>query len=163
MVTPTLQTPEHLIVDPEDLDGISIRFLHPWAGETADALEEIARQFSLTNPWGIWVDAQPQGSELQLVETLQEDIERGDQPGLIALHPYMLEPLADAFTSVPITDYYHSPDWGMTADVQADIPPIFLDQFTSEGELIALPVAPRATVIFINLSWAEELGFSHLS
>jgi len=158
--TATPQSPAHLVVNPEALNGLSIRFLHPWPGETAKALEEIATRFSLSNPWGIWVDVQPQGSELQLVDTLLLDIERGDQPALIAVHPYLLEGLEEEYTSVPVSDYYDSPDWGMPEEVQEDIPAFLLEQYSAEDGLTALPVAPRASVIFYNQSWAEELGFS---
>ena len=161
-VISTQPTSTALMVDPKDLADISIRFLHPWSGGIAATLEEIATQFSLTNPWGIWVDAQSQGSETLLVETLQMDLESGDLPGLIAVHPYALSALADEYHSVSLTDYINSPDWGIDLDAQADIPSAFLKQFTSEGNLTALPIAPQAAVLFYNQTWAEELEFSSL-
>ncbi|MEA3327491.1 MAG: extracellular solute-binding protein [Chloroflexota bacterium] len=161
-VTPTQQISTALMVDPEDLEGISIRFMHPWSGESALALEEIATQFSLTNPWGIWVDVQSQGSENLLVETLQSDLESGDLPGLIAVHPYALSDLEDDYHPVLLTDYINSPEWGIEPDAQADIPSAFLAQFTLEGNLTALPIAPQAAVLFYNQTWAEELEISSL-
>ena len=159
-VSVTQEASAALMVDPEDLAGISIRFLHPWTGEGAVAMEEIATQFSLTNPWGIWVDVQSAGSETHLVESLQSNLENGDLPGLIAVHPYALSALADAYHPVSLTEYIDSPDWGIDPDAQADIPSAFLEQFYLEGHLTALPVAPQAVVLFYNQTWAEELEFS---
>jgi len=152
-------TRPNIAVDPADLSGISIRFAHPWAGEAAEIFEDIARAFSLTNPWNIWVDVEAYGSETALLETLQVNLESGDTPSLIAAHPYYLSAL-EGFSSVDLFDYIDHEEWGLDDDEKGDIPQIFLDHFTTGEILRALPVAPQATVLFFNETWAEEIGYA---
>jgi ABC-type glycerol-3-phosphate transport system substrate-binding protein len=147
-------------IQPEDLAGTALRVMHPWAGEAAATLAEIAREFSLTNPWGIWVDIEGYGGETALLEALNQDAEAGDLPDLIAVHPYQLAALAEAYVTVPFTDYFNDPEWGLDENAQNDIPDVFLEPFLQDGELIALPVAPQATLLFYNQTWAELLGLT---
>ena len=159
-ITPVEHSPTSLPVELEDLSGVAIRFVHPWAGETGKILEDIATQFSLTNSWGIWVDVEAFGSESLLLDSLQPDIESGDAPGLIVLHPYHLAALEGEYYSINLSDYFKDPEWGFDAEAQADIPQLLIDQFTIDGNLIALPIAPQATVLFYNHSWAQALSYS---
>ncbi len=157
--TATQPIPVTLTIQPEDLAGTAIKFMHPWVGEGAKTIKEIAMQFSLSNPWDIWVDVEGMGSESLLVESLETGLETGDLPNLIAVHPYQLAALGDAFVTINLTDYLNDPEWGLTPDDQLDIPEVFLDPFMIDGDLIALPIAPLATVLFFNQTWAEELGY----
>ena len=154
-------TRPNITVDPADLSDISIRFAHPWAGEAAEIFEDIAREFSLTNPWNIWVDVEAYGSETALLETLQLNLENDDTPSLIAAHPYYLSAL-EGYASVDLFDYIDHEDWGLDGDEKGDIPQIFLDHFSTGDNLRALPVAPQAMVLFYNETWAEEIGYASI-
>lgn len=157
--TPTSATPPaHLAVAPEDLAGISITFVHPWTGAMADTLESAAAAFSLSNPWDIWVDVEAPGGEMALLDQLTLDLANNQVPGLIAAHPYQLASLDGDYYAVSLTDYFYHPEWGFSSEARLDIPPVFLDGTTHNGHLVALPVAPQATVLFINQTWAESLG-----
>ena len=158
-LTPTPSTPIQLQVNPANLAGIVVRFVHPWIGEMADSLAAAASQFSLTNEWDIWVDVETTGGDNSLLESIQADIENDDLPGLIASYPYALAELDGQYFSVNLTDYFYHPEWGFSPEAQADIPSVFLEQFTDGGHLAALPVAPQATVLFYNQTWGQALGF----
>lgn len=161
-VTPTPATPVQLQVDPADLAGIVVRFVHPWMGEMADALALAASQFSLSNEWDIWVEVEATGGDNALLEAVQADLDENNLPGLIAAYPYALTELDGQYFSVNLTDYFYNPDWGFSPETQADIPAVFLEQFTDEGHLAALPVASQATVLFYNQTWGQALGFAGL-
>ena len=161
-VTPTPATPVQLQVDPADLAGIVVRFVHPWMGEMAETIALAASQFSLTNEWDIWVEVEATGGENTLLESVQADIEDDNLPGLIASYPYALAELNGQYFSVNLTDYFYDPDWGFSPEAQADIPAVFLEQFTEEGHLAALPFASQATVLFYNQTWAQNLGFTEM-
>jgi multiple sugar transport system substrate-binding protein len=158
--TPTPTPIPSLEIDPEDLSGIIVRFAHPWIGEPAQQLEDIAREFSKTNPWEIRVEVIPHGGETALVDALQTYFNAGETPGLIAAHPYLLSGIADDLNLVDLRDYFDDPDWGFSADEQADILPVFLAPFSSNDQIWGLPLAPQATVLFYNRTWGEALGFS---
>ncbi len=161
MVVETQSTPVHLDIDEEDLAGIVVRFVHPWTGALADTIEEIAARFSVTNTWDIWVEVEAHGGEAAMMDALAGDVAVGDMPGLIAAHPYELALLdGDVFT-INLSHYFENVDWGLSPEAREDIPPVFLDQFRSEGALVALPVAPQATVIFYNQTWGGELGYAY--
>jgi ABC-type glycerol-3-phosphate transport system substrate-binding protein len=157
--TPTQETPIHLQVNEGDLAGIVVRFVHPWTGEMADTLASLAMQFSLSNEWDIWVEPEAPGGDSAVIESLESDIENNDLPGLVVTYPYLLDALDGKYFSVNLTDYFYDPEWGVGMEAQADIPAVFLEQYTSEGQLIALPVAPQGTVLFYNQTWGQALGF----
>jgi multiple sugar transport system substrate-binding protein len=158
--TPTPTPIPSLEIDPDDLSGIFVRFAHPWVGETAQQLEDIAREFSQTNPWGIRVEALPHGGETALVDALQTYLVGGETPGLIAAHPYLLSGLGDEIDLVDLGEYFDDPEWGFTADEQADIQPVFMMPFSDNDQIWGLPFTPQATVLFYNRTWGETLGFS---
>ena len=159
-VTPTPATPVHLQVDSADLAGIVVRFVHPWMGEMAEALASAANRFSLSNEWDIWVEVEAAGGDNALLESVQADLDKGNLPGLIAAYPYALAELDGQYFSVNLTDYFYNLEWGFSPEAQADIPAVFLEQFTDEGHLAALPAAPQATVLFYNQTWGQALGFT---
>jgi multiple sugar transport system substrate-binding protein len=158
--SPTPITRPVIDLQAEDLEGMVLRFMHPWTGQTAEVLADIATQFSLTNPWNIWVDVEGHGSESALLEALSQDIDAGDAPDLIAIHPYLLGALDKVYTTVPITDYAYDPNWGLDEAALEDIPEVFLGQFTQNNQLVAMPIAPQATLLFYQQTWAESLEFS---
>jgi ABC-type glycerol-3-phosphate transport system substrate-binding protein len=156
--TPTA-TPPAIQVNLDDLEGISIRLVHPWPGEAGEVLEDVARKFSLSNPWDIWVDVEAKGSENALLEQVESDLIEGDPPALIVAPPYALSMLENDFATVLLTDYFNHPEYGMDGETREDIPQVYLDQFTLDEQLIALPIAPHAKIIIYNQTWAEALGF----
>jgi multiple sugar transport system substrate-binding protein len=149
-----------LEIDPGDLAGIIVRFAHPWVGETAQDLEDIAREFSQTNPWEIQVEVLSHGGETALVDALQDYLVAGEMPGLIAAHPYLLSGFRGDIDLVDLGEYFDDPDWGFTADEKPDIFPVFMTPFTHNGQIWGLPFTPQATVLFYNRTWGEALGFS---
>lgn len=157
--TPTQPTLT-LGIDPDDLEGIVVRFAHPWLGGPAETFETVAREFSLNNPWGILVEVYPHGGETALVETLLDAQMNGELPDVIAAPAYLRSDLVGESSLVDLANYYSDPEWGFNSDERDDILPVFLEPFTIEDQIIALPFAPQATVLFYNTSWGEDLGFS---
>jgi len=156
--TPTENQPM-IDVEPDALDGLSIQFVHPWQGEVGAVLQDIAMKFSLSNPWGIWVEVEGMGSENVLFSRIESDIERGEIPKLIAAHGYTLFMLEEGYEPITLDDYFNHPEWGIDPASKEDIPQVYLDQYIQDGQLIALPVAPSANVLYYNQTWGEALGF----
>jgi ABC-type glycerol-3-phosphate transport system substrate-binding protein len=129
-------------------------------GEPAETLATIAREFSLTNAWAIWVAVYSYGGEEALVQALQANLEAGEMPGLLAAQPYLLSGLAGDYALVDLSTLIEDPEWGFDAERKADILPPFQGLFTREEQITALPFAHQATVLFYNSTWAAELGFS---
>lgn len=159
-VTPNDPPPNPLIENPEDLDGVTVRLMHPWPSATATTLEDIARQFSLNNPWGIWVEVDAYGNEALLLSALQSELQAGNSPEIVAVHPSRLDNLEESFATIDLLAYFEDPTWGFSSEEAEDFVPIFLDSFTTDEMLHALPIAPTAMVLFYNQTWGEELGFT---
>jgi multiple sugar transport system substrate-binding protein len=160
--TPTPTQPVGLEIEADDLAGVVVRFAHPWIGQAAEVLDNVAKEFSSSNPWGIQVEVYPHGGETALISALQGFLESGQMPGLIAVHPYLLSALGGDFEPVDLSDYYDDLDWGFDVESQADLHTVFFEPFTYDDQIIALPFAPQATVLFYNTSWGEALGHSDL-
>ena len=158
--TPTPTERAGLEIDPEDIAGSVLRFAHPWVGEPAQVLENIAEDFSTNNPWDIRVEVYPHGGETALVSALQGYLEAGEMPDLITAHPYLLSGLEGEIALADLSAYFYDPEWGFDDTAQADIIPVFLEPFTMEDQILALPFAPQATVLFYNQTWGEALGFT---
>lgn len=157
---PTQEINVETLVDEDGLSGTAIRFVHAFGGPGSDILAQIAQEFSLSNPYGIWVDVQAYGNEELLLAALDVEIESGTPAALVAVHPYELVALTQTYEPVDLAPYFDDQIWGFSAEVQGDISTEFLDQFRVGDGLIALPLAPQANVLFYNRSWAAELGFS---
>ena len=158
--TPTPTLPVGMEIDPDDLAGSVVRFAHPWVGEAAEVLENVAEEFSSSNPWDIRVEVYPNGGETALISALHGFLEAGQMPGLIAVHPYLLSALDGDFSLVDLRDYFDDPEWGFDSESQADLNSVFIEPFTDDNQITALPFAPQASVLFYNTSWGEALGHS---
>lgn len=156
--TNTPLPPAHLDVDESNLEGVVVRFVHPWSGDMADTLSALAAEFSLSNPWDIWVQVESPGSEDQMLESLRLDLEENNVPGLMAAYPYQMAGLPGAYYAVHLTDYFDHPVWGFSPEAQDDFVASYFEPFQQNDELVALPVAPQAAVLFVNETWAAELG-----
>ena len=161
-VTSTATMPVHLQVEGKDLRGLQIRFLHPWAGDTANAIELLVDTFNRSNEWGFKVNAESAGGTGILYQEIT-GMDAGDLPNLIAApaeylfswnqaHPEML---------VNLNEYIQHAEWGLTQDQIDDFIPIFWQQDVTGDDRLGIPLMRDASVLFYNQSWAQELGFTH--
>ncbi|HWQ04357.1 MAG TPA: extracellular solute-binding protein [Longilinea sp.] len=161
LVTATATLPVHLQVEPKDLRGLQIRFLHPWAGDTANAIDLLVETFNRSNEWGIRVKAESAGGTGMLFQEII-GMDAGDLPNLIAApaeylftwnqtHPEML---------VNLDEYIQHSAWGLTQDQIEDLIPEFWQQDVAGAYRLGIPLLRDASVLLYNQSWAQELGFT---
>ena len=72
---PTVTTAPHLIIDPQDLNGMVISFWHPWTGATNQAINDIVYDFNINNLWGIEIIPTSAGS----IGALNANIEQNSE------------------------------------------------------------------------------------
>ena len=147
-------------VGPKDLQGTLVRFAHPWVGQAADTLESIAEEFSRSNPWGIKVEVDPYSGETALMESIMQMEVGDDLPDVIAASVYLRSSLDGDGFLVDLGFYFNDPEWGFNLAEREDILTLFLEPFEIDGQIIAMPFVPQATVLFYNRTWAMDLGFS---
>lgn len=161
VVKPTTTPLAEINVDPASLKGRQIHFMHPWNGATALEMAKLIDEFNQTNSWGIHLITETPGSEGMLINQLAEDMVTGNQPALVALSVDALLKGADAERQmIDLNPYLYSKDWGLSADIRNDLNPVFLEQDRVGGYQYGIPAERTAVMMFYNVTWAKELGFS---
>lgn len=158
--TATPTPPPHLQIDPEDLKGTTIRFLHPWAGDTGRQMQSLVNEFNQTNVWGITVQSKTTGSAGALYDLVIDGLESDRLPNLVAApFEHLLAWRQDDNVVIVLNDYINSPQWGLQSKEIEDFFPAFWKQDQVGGRQIAIPAQRNLYLLFYNQSWAEELGF----
>jgi ABC-type glycerol-3-phosphate transport system substrate-binding protein len=171
MVKPTLIStllPTNIAVNmdvqPDEIpEGISIKFWHPWSGETANLMAEMADEFNESNEWGITINAEFHSDETVFIGDMNRVIEEGNSPELIAAPGYYLRSLeTSGFVLQDLQKFIDSPNWGLLNDEVESFLPIFWNADVVSGKRIGIPAYESGYFIFFNQTWAKELGFSKL-
>lgn len=153
-------TPTYL-VPPDQLQGLTIRFTHPWIGGLADAMDELAAEFNRTNEWGIVVEVSSAGSSMALADLIENG---GDDDGkpqvVIAPSEHLLSWLERGSLIRPLNDLIADPIFGLSEQQRVDFPLVYWQQDQSNGVQAGIPVQRDAPVIYYNQTWAAELGFT---
>jgi multiple sugar transport system substrate-binding protein len=159
--TPTaIPTPEPLPtlgIDPQELQGVTVAFWHPWTGAEGDAIRASVQAFNESNEYGIQVEEVYQGNFNSLYARVEEAIPLGDTPDLVV--GYLDQILSWDGSWIDLEPYVNDRDWGLTPEEQADFYQVFWVQDLVEGKRIGVPAQRSATLLYYNLSWARELGY----
>lgn len=147
-------------VDPQALQGVEVRFWHPWSGESAVRTTDLVEEFNRENIWGIRVSISAPGGEAVLREQAGAALESDRRPAVVAA------PL-DALTQwsrqgawiVDLNPYTADPEWGLSERETSDFLPLFWQQDVVDGTRLGIPAQRDARLLFYNQSWAKELGF----
>lgn len=162
--TRTPAAKSNLGIDPRELDGLQLQFWHAWTDDSAQAIDELVKDFNASNPWGIVVGASSLGNYDDLSGQTAAAIEQGTLPDLVSAYGYQAarwgkdgEVLGN--TLVDLNTYIQDPEYGLDSEEQADFYPEFWEQDLVNDTRRGLPALRTGQVLYYNLSWAEELGF----
>ena len=141
--------------------GITLDFWHPWSGEMANLIEEMVGEFNKTNEWGITVNAEFHSDEIVFIDDMNQVIKEGNPPELIVAPSFYLRFLEEhGFVLQDLVNFIESPVWGFSNDEIASFLPVFWDADISLSKRLGIPAYRSGYLIFYNLTWARELGFS---
>jgi len=157
----TLPRSPYMEIDERSLKGITLDFVHPWSGVTANTIQALVNEFNKTNEWGINVVVRSSGGNEILFEQLHENLGSDSMPNIVAINPYLAHRLEDDLYWLDITEYLHDEQWGIAQDKLDDIPEVFLNQSRVGSSLMGLPIGISASALYYNQTWAKELGFSN--
>ncbi|MGB3702700.1 MAG: extracellular solute-binding protein [Anaerolineales bacterium] len=159
--TITPQPTSSLGVKESDLDGLTLKFWHPWSGETGEAIQDSLTEFNTINNFGITVESISQGSLNSLYEKIATADKAAGLPNLAVGADYQIQSWISSGKPVTgLNNYVNDPEWGFHSDELADFFDIFLQQDVKEQNRFGLPAVRTAQVMYYNTSWAEELGFT---
>lgn len=152
-------TPQFL-VPLVQLKGLQIRFAHPWIGEVSHQLDLLVDRFNQSNEWGIHVIVQRPGSSMALAQQVEEQADSATPNIIIAPSEHLLYWHENGDRVVLLNELISDLAWGLSEQQRADFPLVFWLQDQSDGNQLGIPVQRSPRVIFYNLSWGSELGFS---
>ena len=140
--------------------GIELEFWHPWSGEMANLIDDLVDEYNKSNDWGIQVFSSAHADErifMQDFLTLQV----GEvSPDILAAPPYFLQYLKEGGGELVYLDHYvDSPNWGFPEGESSHFIPLFWDADLINGRRIAVPAYRTGYFLFLNKTWANELGF----
>ena len=159
--TPIPKSSSNLDVNSDELQDVTIRFWHPWSEETGRVIEALVDEFNRANIWGIQVQADYQGGYDELSENVTAALEAGTGPDVIAGYYYQgLEWNRAGEGLLELTPYVEDPVWGLAEEEQADFYPGLWEQEIWDGGRFGIPAQRTAQLLYYNLSWAKELGFT---
>jgi multiple sugar transport system substrate-binding protein len=156
---PTATKMPEISLDPKNLSGVQITYLHPWSGETGRIMDLLVDEFNQSNEWGINVLIQEPGSSGLAIQQI-----RASESGVINIAALPMDEWLyqdqNQNSVVDLNPYAASHAVGFTQDERADFQPVFWNENLADGKLYGIPAEESAAVLFYNTTWANELGFT---
>lgn len=146
-------------VDPSDQDLV---FWHNHTRNRQDALQAIVQTFNESNPYGITITQETQGSYADIFRKMLGLLGTPEVPDLVVAYQNQAATYQLSDALVDMTSLLQSPKWGMSAEEQADFFPAFFQQDVFPlFDNARLGMAPnRSTeVLYYNRDWLAELGY----
>lgn len=147
-------------VEAESLRGVVIKAWHPWFGPEASLFETQVADFNASNEWGITVLTVGQSNYAELFNNVTASLAAPDKPNLVIGLPEHALFWDERTGVVDLAPYLGDPIWGMSADDVADFPSVFWEQDSVGQRRLGMPAERTTRLMFYNVSWARELGFS---
>ncbi|NPV85229.1 MAG: extracellular solute-binding protein [Anaerolineae bacterium] len=160
VITPTATLVPLPPVDTKTLNGVVVKFWHPWGGEEEQVLRAIVEDFNTHNIWGIHVEASAVGGSSALFDLLIENINSGSLPHVVAAPTNQLADQRIKTVLVDLNPYVADVQWGLSSQEVAGYAGVIWQQDISEGKRLGVPAQRDVQALFYNRSWARELGFN---
>ena len=150
---------EEIGVDAASLQGIQVRFLHPWTGETLKVMNSLVDQFNQTNEYGVHVIAKAHGSTGMVENQLREQGNNQNYANIVAAPVSLVLALNEKDGVVAdLAPYVHSQQYGMDQELVGDFRPEFWSAGADGERQLGIPAQFSGLVMFSNTTWAGELG-----
>lgn len=164
-ITATTATPipaePDIEVDLSKLEGLQIRFMHPWTGETLELLHRMVDQFNQTNEWGIHVIMSAPGSAAQVTAKINEELSNNIASNVLVAPVSQLLALDEKHgLVVDLSPYAGSASFAMDSSLVDDFNPTFWDEGQLGEKLYGIPAQKSALLMVFNNSWGKALGFN---
>jgi len=141
--------------------GLEIEFWHPWAGETAEMVEELVDNFNQENPWSIKINSISHADQDVLIEDLTEAfLDKEQIPDLIVSTSESLQTwYAEEYPIKELDQLIKLDGEGSEEETLPEILPIFWNVDVVDEKRIGIPAYQSGQFLFYNQTWGNELGF----
>lgn len=142
-----------------DLQGIAVRFWHPWTQDKENAILSLVDEYNANNAHGIVVTAFSQGGDIY--KNVLATQGSSHAPHVVIGYNDQIQSWDNLMGAVVnLDDYVNDPKWGISPAIQENFYPVIWQQdIGANDKRLGLPVHRSTVVIFYNQSWAQELGF----
>lgn len=160
-VTPTATKMPEINTDPKALAGVQITYLHPWSNESGRIMDMLVDEFNQSNEWGIHVLIEQPGSTSLAIQQLRSSDNGEVNVAVVPSYELLYQ---DQYLSdvLDLNPYAASTKVGFSKDERADFEQVIWNENLVGGKLYGIPAEASAAVMFHNITWADELGFSSL-
>lgn len=145
-----------------DPSGQSVMFWHNHTRDRQDALQAIVQSFNESNPYGITVTQETQGSYADIFRKMLGLLGTSEVPDLVVAYQNQAATYQLRDALLDMTSLLQSPKWGLSAEEQADFFPAFFQQDVFPlFDNARLGLAPNRSmeVLYYNRDWLAELGY----
>lgn len=159
---PTLTSVPDIAVDTVKLHQLQISILHPWTGDTGLQMTRLIDQFNQTNEWGIFVIEIAPGSAGLVQEKYRDLLLLKPAPDVLVMSPAQLLHSDAVYKNIlDLNPYVQSAKFGLLPDEQEDFLPAFWNESLVQGKRFGIPAQRTSELLFYNVTWAKELGFTN--
>ena len=165
LVVSLVATPAGAQTDPwsaVDPSGQNVMFWHNHTRDRQDALQAIVQAFNESNPYGITVAQETQGSYADVFRKMLGLLGTPEVPDLVVAYQNQAATYQLRDALLDMTSLLQSPKWGLSEEEQADFFPAFFQQDVFPlFDNARLGLAPNRSmeVLYYNREWLVELGY----
>jgi multiple sugar transport system substrate-binding protein len=145
-----------------DPSGATITYWFQHSGVREEQLQAMIKEFNETNEWGITVVGEYQGGYSDIYNKMITAISGNATPDLVVAYQNQAAGYQVSDALVDLTPYVESPKWGL-ADELDDFFEGFISQDVNAqfgGQRLGFPPNRSIEVLYYNLTWLKELGYS---
>jgi multiple sugar transport system substrate-binding protein/sn-glycerol 3-phosphate transport system substrate-binding protein len=146
-----------------DPSGQTVVWWHNHTGSREEGLKGLVAEFNASNPCGITVDAQSQGSYDDIRDKVNASIAAGESPAALIVgyqNDQAFYQLNEGL--VDLNMFVNDPTWGLSDADKADFFASFFNQSVHpafNNQRLGFPPNRSMEVLYYNQTWLEELGF----
>tara|TARA_Y100000590_G_scaffold470426_1_gene664823 strand:- start:9800 stop:11146 length:1347 start_codon:yes stop_codon:yes gene_type:complete len=159
-----LSTSSNVSYENVDPSGVKINYWYQHTRSREEALTDIINDFNSNNEWGITVSGSHQGHYGQIYEKMLTVVGTAEVPDIVVAYQNQA---ADFYLAkegvIDMRPLVNSKKWGLTTDELDDFYPGFISQdiFPSLGGVrLGFPPKRSMELLYYNVDWLKELGFS---
>lgn len=160
---PSITPTSGLKVNKEDLRGVEVQLWQPWFGAQESTLIAFIDEFNRSNEWGINVKVRTIGGIDELAREVQTAWGSSNLPDLVIAYTFQaqnwqkIKPLVQDWQP-----YLNDAQWGIPVSEQSHFLSGIWQSSVVNGMRWGIPARRDGQLMFVNQSWADELGFSSL-
>ncbi len=154
--------PHHVDLDPQAIEGMTVRVWHAQRNETKALLEKLVQQFNQENDYGLTVSLHHELSDTIMNDVLLSPPAKDDFPHLVIADSAWIKAWQTAgYLMTLLQPYIDHPETGLKVQGVPEVMPQMLAQEQFNGNLTALPLWHHPHLLYYNNAFGQTLGYAN--